>query len=377
MTIRIVDYNACCNIGNNIREIYENAIEGNNSKFSLVSNIINNKAIRIAPISEDLPIISDADFNIRCNQLILKSLQQLSNSIEYLKTKYKNSEIGVIIATTNSGVAEYELSKNMKHAELGNPALFVKTLLNLKNVYLTVSTACSSGLKAFSLARNIINKEIAKAVIVIGVDSLAKVPLYGFYSLELLTDKPSNPFSKNHTGINIGEAVASFIIEKNNKGIEIAGIGESSDNYHATTPNPNATEVKSAINMALTEAHITANDIDYINLHGTGTYANDLMEAKAINDIFGEAIPASSTKPLTGHCLGAAASIETALCCFLIDNFDGHLYPHVYDNIYDPTIPKINLVKSNNNYNRCDICMCNSFGFGGSNAILILRKYRG
>ena len=101
------------------------------------------------------------------------------------------------------------------------------------------------------------------------------------------------------------------------------------------------------------------------------------MEATAISAIFGNKTPISSTKPLTGHCLGAAAGIETALCCKLIDNFKGMLYPEIYDGIYDDNLPEIKLVKKEEHYPQCKICMCSSFGFGGTNAILILGQNNG
>ena len=93
--------------------------------------------------------------------------------------------------------------------------------------------------------------------------------------------------------------------------------------------------------------------------------------------VFGNKVPVSSTKPLTGHCLGAAAGIETALCCKLLDDFDGRLYPNVYDENYDNSLPEINLTQKNKKYDKCKVCMCNSFGFGGTNAILILGKNNG
>ncbi|MBQ1612404.1 MAG: beta-ketoacyl-[Alphaproteobacteria bacterium] len=129
-----------------------------------------------------------------------------------------------------------------------------------------------------------------------------------------------------------------------------------------------------AIQKALKESDICPNDIDYINAHGTGTVANDIMEANVINKIFSDKVPVSSTKQMTGHCLGAAAGIETALCCKLLDSFDGRLYPHIYDGEYDNELPKINLVQKGKKYSKCNICMCNSFGFGGANAIMIMGK---
>ena len=375
MDIVINNYNACCNIGSNIKEIYKKALDGNSELFNLRNDIIIGKTVRVAEITSELPLINDENFNLRCNQLILKCLGPLEKTILGLKEKYSKNRIGIVAAATNSGIEEYEESRNILHSELGNPALFIREYYGLDGFYVSVSTACSSGIKAFSIARNILKNDIADAVIVIGVDSIAKVPVFGFNSLEILTNDKTNPFSENRNGINLGEAVAAFILGKNNKnGIKILGIGETSDTYHATTPDPDAKETIRAINIALKEANIQAQDIDYINLHGTGTVSNDLMEANAINRVFGENIPCSSTKPITGHCLGAAAGLEAALCCALLDNFNGKLYPHIYDGKYDTKLPKIKLTTKLEEYKQCNICMSNSFGFGGSNAILLLGK---
>lgn len=375
MKIVITGYEALCNAGNNIAEIYEKTISGDNTCFEITQNYIKNYPVRIGVVNSELPKISEDNFNLRCNRLILKVLELLNDKITGLKAKYSASRIAIVAATTNSGVEEFEKSQNPKHYEPGNPAQFLHKYLKLKGFYTTVSTACSSGIKAFSTARDLLRNNLSDAVIVVSVDSIAKVPLFGFNSLEVLSVKPSIPFSKNRSGMNIGEGCAIFILEKNSpKGIEICAIGESSDIYHPTTPDPEAKEGIRAINQALQEAKIHSDEIDYINAHGTGTVSNDIMEANAIYKIFGRQTPVSSTKPLTGHCLGASAGIETALCCKLIETFDGRLFPHIYDGEYDPTLPEINLAIKDKNYDRCKICMCNSFGFGGTNAILILRK---
>ncbi|MBR6098612.1 beta-ketoacyl-[bacterium] len=376
--MKITGYEALCNLGNNIDAIYEKAINGDNSCFEDIEGYIPDSHIHVGIIKEELPEITDKNYNIRCNSLLLKNLGLIENEIKQLITKYSKDRIAVVVASTNSGVEEFEISNNAEHYELGNPAKFIHTYLGLNCFYTTVSTACSSGIKAFLLARDLMNNNIADAVIVACADILAKVPVYGFHSLEVLSDKPSIPFSVNRNGMNIGEASSIFITEKEAlNGIDIMGVGESTDIYHSTTPDPEGKESVNAIKMALAEAGITASDIDYINAHGTGTIANDIMESNAIYKVFGNKVPVSSTKPLTGHCLGAAAGIETALCCKLLDDFDGRLYPNVYDGNYDNSLPKINLAQKNKKYNKCKVCMCNSFGFGGTNAILILGKKDG
>ncbi|MCD7879713.1 MAG: hypothetical protein LUG16_07265 [Candidatus Gastranaerophilales bacterium] len=373
MSVCITKYDAICNLGNSINEIYINAIKGVSDCFETSDTVLGNQNTRLARIKSQLPNIDNEFFNTRCNQLILKVLELVKDKINAIIQNYGKDNIAIVVATTNSGVEEFEHTNQICHSELGNPALFIKKHLDLNNYYATVSTACSSGIKAFSIARNLLNSEYSKAAIIIGVDSITKVPLYGFRSLEILSSKQTNPFGKEKTGINIGEAVSVFVLEKDKKGIMVMGIGETSDIYHATTPNPEAYEAKEAIKKALLDAKLSPMDIDYINLHGTGTFANDLSEAKAVFDIFGTGVPVSSTKPLTGHCLGAAAGIETALCCALLDNFNKKLFPHIYNGNFDDGLAPIKLVTPQEEFKHCKTCMCNSFGFGGTNAIMILR----
>ncbi len=365
MSIKITEYNAIGNLGENIEEIFKSALIGDNTKFFLDSSVVKGRALRLARITEKLPDIGDIEFNTRCNRLILAVLN-------LIKTKFED-DTTVIVSTTNTGVDEFEKTGDKRFSELSNPACFVKKYLNLKGRAITVSTACSSGAKAFSLARDYLNSNTSKKVIVIGVDPIANVPLFGFNALEILSGKPTNPFSDNNTGINIGEGAAVFVLEKTeNEGVEILGIGENTDIYHSTTPNPKGDETVDAIKLALNDAKITPNEVDYINLHGTGTLANDIAEGAAINKIFGTKTPASSTKPLTGHCLGAASCIEAALCCHLLKNFDGRLFPHITEGKYNPDIAPIKLVSRDEKFEKCNIILSNSFGFGGTNGILVL-----
>ena len=370
-TISITKYEAICNLGNSIDEIFNNALKSDNDFFTPVDSIVKGETFPLGKINCVLPEITEEDYNIRCNRLLLYLLDKLDKDIAVLKEKYGNNRIGVIVANTNSGVDEYEKSGNKKHFEIGNPAEFIKKHLGLNSFYASVSTACSSGIKTFSTAQKLINKGICDAVIVAGVDALSKLPVFGFHSLEVLSKTRTNPFSKNRNGINIGEAAAIFIVEKEGAGMIIKGMGETSDAYHAATPDPKGYEASRAIQMALKNAELSPDAIDYINLHGTGTISNDLMEANAIYNVFGGCTEVSSTKPLTGHCLGAAASLETALCCEVWKHQT--LLPHIYDGEYDYALPELNLV-TKPVHKKVDNVLCTSFGFGGTNAALILGR---
>ena len=369
--------------------------------------IIKGDKFYFGKLEKDFEPINNERYDLRCNRVLKFLVDKLDLS------EFGKDEIGIVIGTTNSGIEEFETSEDKHHAELGNPAEFLKWYLGTTNYAACVSTACTSGVKAFSTARKLLENGVCKAVIVGGVDTLASMPSYGFRALEVLSHEKTNPFSKNRNGISLGEGGALFVVVKaaeqlgneaetdldakmprdiearqssspetdrtsiptykipSCSAVSLLGIGETSDAYHAATPDPDGVQAVKAIQEALDDANLKPEDIDYINLHGTGTISNDLMEANAIYKVFGDKVPASSTKPLTGHCLGAAASIE-AFICYQILKGERNLPIHKFDGEYDETLPKINLVTENTPQKDVKICLSTSFGFGGTNAVVIL-----
>ena len=356
-------------------------------KLTLNDTIIKGGKFYFGKLKKDFEPIDDERYDLRCNRVLKYLVDKLDLS------GFEKDEIGIVIGTTNSGIQEFEDSENKHHAELGNPAEFLKLYLGTKNYAASVSTACTSGAKAFSTAVKLLQNDVCKVVIAGGIDTLAAMPSYGFHALEVLSHEKSNPFSKNRDGISLGEGGALFVLTKDvkmqkcldvksitnvgricksdNEIVALLGIGETSDAYHSATPDPEGVQAVRAIQLALDDAGLKAEDIDYINLHGTGTVSNDLMEANAIYKVFGDNVPASSTKPFTGHCLGAAASIE-AFICYQILKGERNLPIHKYDNEYDENLPKINLVNSNTENKKINTCMSTSFGFGGTNAVVIM-----
>lgn len=356
-------------------------------KLTLDDTIIKGGKFYFGKLKKNFEPIDDERYDLRCNRVLKYLVDKLDLS------GFEKDEIGIVIGTTNSGIQEFEDSENKHYAELGNPAEFLKWYLGTKNYAASVSTACTSGTKAFSTAVKLLQNDVCKVVIAGGIDTLAAMPSYGFHALEVLSHEKSNPFSKNRDGISLGEGGALFVLTKDvkmqkcldvksitnvgricksdNEIVALLGIGETSDAYHSATPDPEGVQAVRAIQLALDDAGLKAEDIDYINLHGTGTVSNDLMEANAIYKVFGDNVPASSTKPFTGHCLGAAASIE-AFICYQILKGERNLPIHKYDNEYDENLPKINLVNSNTENKKINTCMSTSFGFGGTNAVVIM-----
>lgn len=379
--ISITSYSAICSLGTNIKEIFKNSLSDKTMFFSEDGEIIEGANLFLGKVKSKLPSIDNPKYNTRTNSLLLHCCEQIKSDLDDAISRYGNNRIGVVIGSTNVGVNEYENSHDVFHSQIGSPALFLKDLLDLKSYCAGVSTACTSGVKAFSTALKLINNGICDAVICGASDAISKTPVFGFTALEVMSQSICRPFSKNRDGINIGEGAALFLLEKDvNKGYSVLGIGETSDAYHAATPDPKGEQATIAIQTALREAGLSPEDIDYINLHGTGTITNDIMEANAVYNVFNNKVPASSTKSLTGHCLGASAGVESALCLAFMDdtiNPDKRLIPHNYDGIYDNDLPKIKLVNKNDISEKNKYVVCNAFGFGGSNAVIVFGRNYG
>ncbi|WP_234400453.1 beta-ketoacyl synthase N-terminal-like domain-containing protein [Campylobacter concisus] len=326
-------------------------------------------------------------FKTRTNALLLNTLLELDDEIKRAIKKFGKSRVGVILGTTTSGIEEnfwtfkeyiktdiFDKSKfGIDRNCLANVTEFVSEFYGLEGPSFCVSTACTSGVKAIIEAQRLIKSDICDAVICGGVDSLNTLTINGFNSLSILSQKPSQPFSKNREGINIGEGAGLFLLSRDEiSNVVVAGSASNCDAFHMTQPDFNAKMAISCIEEALKKACMDG--VDYVNLHGTGTQANDKMEAKAVNLTLGFAY-ASSLKPQIGHTLGAAGAIESAICAILCMQENSTLPPHVYDEEYDESLEAINLVKSGTKFD-VKTAMSLSFAFGGDNAAIIFKRVR-
>ena len=224
-------------------------------------------------------------------------------------------------------------------------------------------------------AARLLEAGICDLVITGGVDTLCNLTLLGFNSLEVISESPSLPFSKNRDGINISEAGALFLMTRNKCENKLLGYGESSDAYHHSAPHPEGEGAMASMKSALSSAKLSESEIDYINLHGTGTLQNDSMEAKAVYEIFGTGIPCSSTKSLTGHTLGAAGAIEAAFSLLALEH--QQLPVHHWDNFPDTSIPQLNLISDSRPEKPVKTVLSNSYAFGGNNCSIILGRNKG
>ncbi|MGR6861101.1 beta-ketoacyl-[acyl-carrier-protein] synthase family protein [Aliivibrio salmonicida] len=324
-------------------------------------------------------------FDTRNNQLVLSALQQIEPQIQVAKVKYGADRIAVVVGTSTSGISDGEVALSAKlnsgeftdgyhyhKQELGNPAEFIAAYLELSGPTYAISTACSSSGRVFLSAKRLLKSGFVDAVIVGGTDSLCKLTLNGFNSLEALSNEHCLPFSPNRKGINIGEASAYMLLSAEQKDsddpIALLGAGDSSDAHHISAPHPEGKGAIEAMEKALKDAGLEASEIGYINAHGTATPLNDAMESKAAYAVFGSQTPISSTKPLTGHTLGAAGIIEASICWHIL-KFNLPLPVQINDGEIDPALAEINLVQNHNLEKKAIIS--NSFAFGGNNISLI------
>ena len=326
----------------------------------------------------------ETKFKMRFQDLIITAYSQISETMANLRQDIPSKRIGIVIGTCNTGIheaqrqvnehlatgimpAEFELSE----LELGTPAEFLRELIGATGPAYTISTACSSSTKVFQSAKELLEQGICDIVIAGGVDARCDFVVNGFDALSSVSRKLTNPMSKNRDGINLGEGAALFIMRRGDKGIKMMGVGETSDAYHLTHPDPDGIGAHDAMMNAITNAGLNANDIGFVLMHGTGTVANDAMESRAIFDIFSDHVPCASAKPMTGHTLGAAGAINAGLAWLMLKH--DFIIPHVFDGEFDPGCAKINLATADTHKNIRYI-LSNSFAFGGSNACMILGK---
>ena len=200
----------------------------------------------------------------------------------------------------------------------------------------------------------------------------------GFQSLESIAADRCNPFSRNRDGINIGEGAAVFLMSREPSAVALLGVGESSDAHHMSAPDPAGAGALRAMRLALDAAGLPPSAIDYVNLHGTATPLNDLMEGRAVAALFGGETPCSSTKALTGHMLAAAGAGEAAFLWLALQPglSDGAVPPHVWDGVADPEIPSLRLATRGTRLamRERSAMISNSFAFGGSNVAVVLGR---
>ncbi|MEO8017592.1 MAG: beta-ketoacyl-[acyl-carrier-protein] synthase family protein [Pseudomonadota bacterium] len=338
---------------------------------------------RVAAV-EGAPLpVSFAEYECRNNRLAWLAILQdgFADAVLSARRRHGDDRVALVLGTSTSSIGATEeaysrlTSDRQFPADLRRPvvhvphstAQFLEHALGLRNVAITVATACSSSAKAFAQGARLLDHGIADAVVVGGVDSLCGSVLYGFNSLELVSGDPCRPFDAHRNGINVGEAAAFALLERNGPGPVLLGFGESSDAHHMSAPHPSGRGASLAMRAALEAACVEPSAVDYLNLHGTATLKNDEVEAQVVAQLFPAHTHASSTKGWTGHTLGAAGALEAVIAMLTLRS--GFMPGNLNSRRLDPACgPQVRLEGA---IGRPRIVMSNSFGFGGSNCSLL------
>lgn len=312
--------------------------------------------------------------------------------------------IGVCIGTGIGGISTLEnqhsimLDKGYSRASpffiptmISNIAAgYISMIFKAKGPSITIVTACASSTNSIGEAFRTIQRGDADIMIAGGTEaSITPLSLAGFCSMKALSErnhepqKASRPFDKNRDGFVMGEGSGILILEeldhalKRNAKIygEIIGYGATSDAYHITAPAPDGEGAYMSMKLALSDAKIAAVQLDYINAHGTSTKLNDEYETIAIKKLLGghaNSVPISSTKSMTGHLLGAAGAVEAISCLMSIS--EGIIHPTINYSTFDENCD-LDYVANKARESKVNYALSNSFGFGGHNASIVLKKY--
>ena len=335
-----------------------------------------------------------ADFDCRNNRIAELGLRAdgFGDAARRAAARHGAARVGVFLGTSTSGILQTEIAYRQRDNVAGaagalpawlhyasthnsySVARYVRAALGLAGPAFVVSTACSSSAKVFAAASRMIEQGLVDAAVVGGVDSLCMTTLYGFKSLELVAADICRPWDADRAGLSLGEAAAFALLERDARAPAawLLGTGESSDGHHMSSPHPEGAGAVAAMRSALAMAGLQPHEVDYLNLHGTGTPGNDAAEDRAVFDVFGSRLACSSTKGYTGHTLGAAGGVEAAVAMLALQH--GLMPAGLHVRNVDPAL--------RSNYLRdqreqvLGVVASNSFGFGGSNACLVFGAAR-
>ncbi|MCU6667365.1 beta-ketoacyl-[acyl-carrier-protein] synthase family protein [Enterobacteriaceae bacterium H4N4] len=374
-------------LGNGADDIAANLTRGVAPGMRVRSGWLQNQDAVLGGVEGELPAIPDsfAAHRTRNNQLLLAALAQIQPAVDEAIVRFGRDRIAVVLGTSTSGLDEGDKHVHLTHnsqpslhwrysqQELGDPSRFLANWLKLEGPAYTLSTACSSSARAIISGKRLIDAGLVDIAIVGGADTLSRMPVNGFNSLESLSTTLCEPFGRDRRGITIGEAAALMVLTREPQPVALLGIGESSDAYHISAPHPQGEGAIRAITQALNDGGIAPAEVGYINLHGTATPLNDRIESQVVHDLFGDSVPCSSTKHLTGHTLGAAGITEAALS-WLILTRNLPLPAQDFDRYApDLTLPACGVLHQPVALNKAAI-VSNSFAFGGNNVSILLGR---
>ncbi|NDI35943.1 beta-ketoacyl-[acyl-carrier-protein] synthase family protein [Chengkuizengella sediminis] len=385
MNVYITGIGVCTSVGTTVEETWKKILLGKHGtkKISKFPNLELN-ACEIPNIRGLNCNFSHKDDIGNATKLFLKTAEEAIQDAELEIND--NAKIGLAIGTTMGEIdcLEERLLNKSFHAKFqGGPDTIANQsykLLNLNGPSWTITNACAAGNIAISRAMDEIFYQHADVMIAGGVDVLSWVAIHGFRSLKAMSPDLCTPFDKERKGLILGEGAGVLILESERHLMKrtklprakLLGYGLSSDAHHITQPDPNGLGANNAMKSAIKMAGISVEDIQYVSAHGTGTAANDLMEAKAIKAVFNHTNPyVSSIKGQIGHTLGGASAIEAALCVQAINT--NTLPPNIHLKNQDPEI-KLNVIKNSPVKTHVDHMMSNAYAFGGVNTSIIIGR---
>jgi 3-oxoacyl-[acyl-carrier-protein] synthase I len=346
-------------------------------------------------LDEDAAAITGAlrVFDCRANRMLRRALAQdgFMRDVARARDRYGPRRVACFVGTIGGGLEDLEQRYRRYDPGAGDlgPAArlectahlyaapeYCRHLLGITGPAATISTACSSSAKVFCSAYRYLAAGLCDAAVVGGVDCANETFVYGFRALGLLSSSPCRPWDRDRDGLSVGEAAGFALLEREPRagdgGIALLGFGESADAYHMTAPHPEGNGAEAAMRAALGQAGLRPGDIDYINLHGSGTPANDASEDRAVHRLFGSGIPCSGTKGWTGHTQGAAGIAEAVLSMLSIR----HAFIPATLNTAEPDPSLNSRIVLRNVAQPVRRVLTNSFGFGGSNCALIFGAAR-
>lgn len=329
-----------------------------------------------------------AAYDCRLARIGVMAFAEVEEAVRRAVSRWGGERVAIVLGTSTGGLEETEqaffawlehgtIPPRYDYERQHNFAAFGDLLAErsgARGPAYVVSTACSSSGKVAASAARLIEADLADAVLVGGIDSLTRMTLQGFHSLGILSSSACRPFGAERDGINIGEGAALFLMEREGDSpVHVLGVGESADAYRMSSPEPTGRGARESMERALAQAGMTPGDVDHINAHGTATKLNDAAEALAIEALFGDRVPVSSTKGYTGHLLGAAGATEIVFAIHAV--VSGRLPATLGCDPLDPEVRiRVQREAATGRYRRV---LSNSFAFGGSNVSVLIGEPEG
>ncbi len=380
---------AVCNaLGDNRENVFERLHAGQSGlaspRMSLPFETL------VGQLPADLPALPAqlGAYDSRLARIALLLANQMQTQVHAAQSRWGRGRVAIVLGTSTGGLLETEAAHEAtlkghplpagyglgKTHSLSATAEMLAALFGIEGPTYVVSTACSSSAKALASAHRLIHAGVVDAVIAGGIDSLCQLTLRGFHTLGILSPSRCRPFGRDRNGINIGEGGALLLLERDGVGaVALLGSGETSDAYHMSAPDPQGLGAEAAMRAALLQAKRSADEVGYINSHGTGTNFNDAAEAQAIARVFGTGPAVASTKAYTGHMLGAAGATEAAFCVAALEH---RLIPASLGSHPCEEGLGIRLCESQEPL-KAPLALSNSFAFGGSNISLLFGPHHG